>query len=161
MREQVDYRPLLQVTYALNYAMGGYDTWWWHFTQILLHVLVGLGIYALCRRIITLSGETAPDWIPLLAAVVFAIHPGASGVVNYLNARSTLLTDVFLLPALIAYMKPIEEDGYARPAWTTAAFFTLALFTKVEAVGALGAFLAYELWQRGQELGPAASLRAA
>lgn len=161
LREQVDYRPLLQVTYALNYAMGGYDIWWWHFTQILLHVLTGLGIYALCRRIITLSGETAPDWIPLLAAIVFAIHPGASGVVNYLNARSSLLTAVFVLPALIAYMKPIEEDGYARPAWTTAAFFTLALFTKVEAVGALGAFLAYELWQRGRELGPAASFGSA
>src|SRR4051812_3988582 len=37
LREQADYRPILQTTYALNYWLGGYDTWWWHFTQILLH----------------------------------------------------------------------------------------------------------------------------
>src|SRR6188474_787758 len=34
LREQADYRPILQVTQALNFAMGGLDTRWWHFTQI-------------------------------------------------------------------------------------------------------------------------------
>jgi tetratricopeptide (TPR) repeat protein len=151
LREQADYRPLLQVTYALDYRMGGYDMWWWHFTQIVLHALVTLGIYTLCRRILIMLGDPAPQGIALFAAIVFAIHPAASGVVNYLNARSSLLTAVFLLPALLAYMKPVEDDGYARPQWAAAAFYGLALFTKVEAIGALGAFWAFELWQRGRE----------
>jgi tetratricopeptide (TPR) repeat protein len=154
LREQADYRPILQVTQALNYAMGGYDTRWWHFTQIVLHVLVTIGIYFLCRRIIALSGERVPDWIPLIAAAVFAVHPGSSGVVNYLNARSSLLVAVLVLPALLAYMKPSDTGAYAKPAWWTAFFFALALFTKVEAVGALGAFLAFDVWQRRQESGP-------
>jgi tetratricopeptide (TPR) repeat protein len=154
LRDQVDYRPILQATYALNYAMGRYDTRWWHFTQIVLHVLVTIGIYFLCRRIIILSGERVPDWIPLAAAAVFAVHPGNSGVVNYLNARSSLLTAVFLLPALLAYMKPIDDAGYAKHAWRAAFFYALALLTKVEAVGVVGAFLAFDLWQRGREGGP-------
>jgi Tfp pilus assembly protein PilF len=160
VREQADYRPLLQVSYALNYWMGGYDTWWWHFTQILLHTLVTLGIYALCRRVLVIMRDPRPDGIAFVAALIFAIHPAASGVVNYLNARSSLLTAVFILPALLAYMKPIEEEEYARPQWLAALFYALALFTKVEAVGALGAFCAFELWQRGREAPAHGFLRA-
>ena len=150
-RDQVDYRPVLQVSYAINYWMGAYDSWWWHLTQIVLHALVALGVYALCRRVLVLAGHGSSDWIALLAGVFFVVHPTASGVVNYLNARSSLLTAVFLLPALLAYMKPIEGPGYARPAWAATGFYAFALFTKSEAIGALGAFWAYELWQRGRE----------
>lgn len=160
VREQADYRPLLQVSNALNYQMGRYDMWWWHFTQILFHTLVTLGIYALCRRVLVIMRDPRPDGIALFAAVIFAIHPVASGVVNYLNARSSLLTAVFLLPALLAYMKPIEEEGYARPQWRAALFYALALFTKVEAVGVLGALWAFELWQRGREAPTDGFLRA-
>ena len=165
VREQADYRPLLQATYALNFRMGGYDTWWWHFTQVLLHALVALGIYAFARRMLTLldvphSHQALPA---LLAAAVFAIHPAASGVVNYFNARSSLLTAALLLPALLAYMKPRAEDVYARPQWAAGAWLALALFTKVEAVGALGALWAFELWQRAREapgVGLARAVRA-
>ncbi|MGH7677102.1 MAG: tetratricopeptide repeat protein, partial [Gemmatimonadaceae bacterium] len=50
-------------------------------------------------------------------------------------------------------------SDYPQPQWTTAALFALALFTKVEAVGAIGAFWAFDLWQRGRE-NPVASLAA-
>ena len=196
LREQADYRPVLQLTYALNYRMGGYDTWWWHFTQIVLHVIVTLGIYALCLRLLVLIGtrtsaspavksaaksavtsdvSSAPTsvptsafssalssflTIPLIAAALFAVHPASSGVINYLNARSSLLTAAFLLPALLSYMGSADSDRYARPQWTAAVLYALALFTKVEAVGALGAFWAFDLWQRGREAPDASLLRA-
>ena len=150
-REQADYRPLLQATYALDYRLGGYDMWWWHFTQILLHALVTLGIYALCRRVLAMTTIPRAREIAFAAAAIFAVHPAASGVVNYLNARSSLLTAVFLLPALLAYMRPIEDPRFERPQWLAAAMYGLALFTKVEAVGLLGALWACELWQRGRE----------
>src|SRR5437867_2012471 len=151
VREQAEYRPILQVTYALNYWMGGYDTWWWHFTQILLHVAVTLGIYALCRRLLVMRRDPHPEHVAFIAAAIFAVHPAASGVVNYLNARSSLLTAAFLLPALLSYMTPVEDEAYARPQWRAAALYALALFTKVEAVGVLGAFWAFDLWQRARE----------
>src|SRR5262249_9782488 len=89
-REQADYRPVLQATYAMNYQMGEYDVWWWHFTQIVLHVLVSLGVYALCLRVISLmpseSRPRRPELIAFLGAAIVAVHPASSGVVNYLNA---------------------------------------------------------------------------
>lgn len=151
LREQADYRPVLQITYALNYAMGGYDTWWWHFTQVLLHALVSIGVFLFARRVLALLGQPTPARPALLAATIFAIHPAASGVVNYFNARSSLLTAAFLVPALLAYLSPRDDGGTARPRRLAGFWLALALFTKVEAVGALGAFWAFELWRRARE----------
>jgi len=153
VREQVDYRPVLQVSYALNYAINGYRMQNWHFTQILLHALVTVGLFLLCKRLLALGAGPPSDATAFVAAAVFAVHPASSGVVNYLNARSSLLTAAFLVPALLAYLKPVESAEYRRPQWTAALWYTLALFTKVEAVGALGALWAFELWQRGRETG--------
>jgi protein O-mannosyl-transferase len=151
LRANVDYRPVLQVTYALNFWMGGYDTKWWHLTQILLHAVCAIGIYFLCRRVLSQTPEAsipAINWaIPLAAALIFAVHPTASGVVNYLSARSSLLTAAFLLPALLLYMVPRGDPGYDRLPWAATLLFALALFTKVEAIAALGVCMLYEVWQ--------------
>lgn len=164
LREQADYRPVLQVSYALNYRMGGYETWWWHFTQVLLHAAVSIGVFAFARRVLALLGQSHPTAPALAAAVIFAIHPAASGVVNYFNARSSLLTAAFLLPALIAYLPARGERDTGQPRWYAAFWLALALFTKVEAVGALGAFVAFELWRRAHRtpgIGLFAAARAA
>jgi hypothetical protein len=152
LRANVDYRPVLQATYALNYRMGGYDTWWWHLTQILLHIVCAVGLYFLCRRVLLQSApgsEEGPDlrYVPLLAAVVFAIHPTASGVVNYLSARSSLLTAAFLLPSMLSYMGRPGEQRPARAPRLAVLLFTLALFTKVEAVGCLAVYFLFDVWQ--------------
>ena len=154
LRANVDYRPVLQVTYALNYWMGGYRTPWWHLTQILLHAVCAVSLYFLCRRILLLA-SSGPDperdarYVPLLAAVVFALHPTASGVVNYLSARSSLLTAAFLLPSMLCYIGPPGEQRPARAPWLAVLLFTLALFSKVEAVGCLAVYFLFEVWQTG------------
>jgi Tfp pilus assembly protein PilF len=155
LRAQVDYRPVLQVSYALNYWMGGYRVWWWHLTSIFLHFCCVLGLYALCLRVLREAfpeeGIPRRTTVAFAAALVFAVHPTASGVVNYLNARSSLLTDALLFPCLVLYMAPIVADRYRRTPWLSVVCFTVALFTKVEAVAVLGALLAYEVWQRAKE----------
>lgn len=163
LREHVDYRPILQATYALNYSLGGYDVPGWHATQIVFHLVVVLGIYALCLQILALrrdsherdastaTHEARPEFVALLAAVIVAVHPTSSGVINYLSARSSLLVAAFVLPALVIYLRTTGTPRYARPQYLAALLYGLALFTKVEAVGALGAFWAFDLWQRARE----------
>ncbi|MDH5526513.1 MAG: tetratricopeptide repeat protein [Nitrospirota bacterium] len=144
----VDYRPVLQVTYALNYWLGGYHMPWWHFTQILLHFLCAVGIYLLCRRVIALSEPEHSDgaWIPLAAGLLFALHPTASGVVNYLSARSSLLTAAFLLPSILLYMDSLEGPHNRLRRAMAALLYTLALFSKIEAVGCLAVYFMFEMW---------------
>ncbi len=152
LRAHADYRPVLQASYALNFWMGGYDTAWWHATQILLHFVCVVGLYLICKRILRQLPDSAPErhglaFVPMLAALVYALQPTASGVVNYLTARSSLLTAAFLFMSLVVYMVPREEERYRRTPWIATILFTFALFTKVEAIGCLAVFFLYEVWQ--------------
>jgi len=134
LRTNADYRPILQITYALNYAISGHEMWSWHLVQILLHVFNASCLMALTAFLLPrlLNGPTRHHhkWIPFVVGALFLIHPTASGVVNYLWARSTLLTTAFLLPTILCFIR-------GRNLWA-ALLYSLALFTKVEAVGCLG-----------------------
>ena len=136
LRANGDYRPILQVTYALNHSISGLDMWSWHLTQVMLHALNAVSLSVLTavllpRMVSNLSPEHT-RWISVFIGGVFLVHPTATGVVNYLWARSSLLTAAFLLPSIISFMTARYRMA--------AVLFTLALFTKIEAVAALGVF---------------------
>lgn len=149
LRSNIDYRPVLQITYALNYCISGYDTWSWHLLQILLHAVCALGLYTFCVRLMAQFeyGRRTAAWTAFIAALLFTLHPTASGVVNYLSARSSLLTAAFLLPAFCAYLRSPGHPHYRAASYGAAALYCLALFTKVEAVGALPVFFFYDVLQ--------------
>jgi tetratricopeptide (TPR) repeat protein len=146
-----DYRPVLQVTHALNYAISGYDTWSWHLTQILLHLVCVLGLYFLCRRLLHESYPDLPATehtsIPLVAALLFAVHPTTAGVINYLSARSSLLVAAFLLPSFVLYMRPRHHSSPSTFPVAAAVLYAFALFTKIEAIGGLAVYFLYEVMQ--------------
>ncbi|MCP4678838.1 MAG: hypothetical protein GY854_25790 [Deltaproteobacteria bacterium] len=85
------------------------------------------------------------SWVPFIAALFFAIHPTASGVVNYIWARSSLLVAAFLLPAFLLYLGPHREPRSKWSYWGAWILYTLALFTKVEAVAALAVLFFWEM----------------
>ncbi len=164
LKTNADYRPVLTLSYALNHAMGGYTMFGWHLAQVLLHFLCALGLYGVCRKLVReIAGgeaETLGAWIAFASALLFALHPTASGVVNYLAARSSLLTAAFLFGAVNAYMVPFDSERRGRTRWLAAVLFGLALFTKVEAIAGLGVFVLYEVWQRARASGGATSFPA-
>jgi hypothetical protein len=136
LRSNADYRPILQITHALNYAVSGHEMWSWHLLQIGLHVFNASCLMALTSfllpRMIHRPSTHQQEWIPFVVAACFVVHPTASGVVNYIWARSSLLTSAFLLPSMLYFMK----GNYRR----ASILYGLAIFTKIEAVGALGVF---------------------
>jgi Tfp pilus assembly protein PilF len=53
-------RPVAAFTFALNYAISGFDAWSYHLLNIAIHVLCGLALWGLLRR--TMEGvASAPD----------------------------------------------------------------------------------------------------
>ena len=150
----IDYRPVLQCSYALNYLISGYDTWSWHLVQIILHAVCAVSLYFLIIIIVRqfrCGNHTPTRWAALVTAGLFAIHPTGSGVVNYLSARSSLLTAAFLFLSFLRYMKPYESKRYKGVQAAAVVLFSLALFTKVEAVGALPVFFLYEILQAARK----------
>jgi len=145
LRTNVDYRPLLQTSYAVNYAISGYDVRGFRIANLLIHVVVSLSIFLLGRR---LFGSRAPFALPglspaagdaasLAAAVLFAVHPVGSGCVNYISARSSGLTAALVLPAVVAYLRALAAPPARGMRIVALLLFALAMLTKVEAVSLL------------------------
>jgi MYXO-CTERM domain-containing protein len=93
-------RPLLSLTWALNYALGGLTAWPYHLVNVLLHagnaaLLASLFLW-MARRWNRPQGEGAA----LLAACLFAASPMAAETVAYASSRSTALATFFGLATL-------------------------------------------------------------
>lgn len=145
LRTNVDYRPVLQASYALNHAISGYDVRGFRILNLLLHVAVSLSVFLLGRRLV---GTRAPFAVPgvapvagdaaaLAAAALFAVHPIGSGCVNYISARSSGLTAALVLPAVVLYLRALAAPPGRASRVGALAFYALALLTKVEAVSVL------------------------
>ena len=112
-------RPLVDFTYALNYAQNGYDTWWFHATNIGLHAATALVLYVLAQRTLRLpafADRYAERSLPIawIAAAIFVCHPLASETVAYVASRSEGLAGLFYLLTLLVYSVAITADDPSR-----------------------------------------------
>ena len=85
VRENVDVRPVLVVTYAVNYAMSGYSPWSYHVLNLIFHLLA--------------------------AALFFALAPLNTSAVDYMWARSALLCTLLYLGAFLALLRGRQVLG--------------------------------------------------
>jgi cytochrome c-type biogenesis protein CcmH/NrfG len=87
-------RPLVNLSLAFNYAYGGLDVTSYHVTNLALHMLVALALFGVVRRTIKSDG------LALAAALVWAVHPLASEVVNYTVQRTESMMALCYLTTL-------------------------------------------------------------
>ena len=99
------YRPIVSITLALDYWLGrGLIPRAFHVTQILLLVVTGVMLAALFFKILSSTGPSPwHRWSALVAATLFCIHTGNTQPVNYISARSELLSGIGVLGALLVY----------------------------------------------------------
>lgn len=108
-------RPLVDFTYALNYAQGEYDTWWFHATNVAIHIGTAAVLYLLALRTLRLPAfaERYAPWsqpIAWAAAAIFACHPLATETVAYVASRSEGLAGFFYLLTILMYAIAVSSE---------------------------------------------------
>jgi hypothetical protein len=111
----VGYRPVAAVSYSVDYVLGGLAAWPYRLTDLGLHALCGLLVYALYRRLV----PNLPNWGGLLASAIFLAHPLVSEVVPHLARRSYSLATAFALAALCVgtFPRPAFGGQRSRQEW--------------------------------------------
>ena len=99
------YRPVLLLTYGINYALGGYDVTGYHVFNVLIHICNSL----LLRAVVIGLGYSSGAG--LLAGVLFVVHPLTTEPVNYISSRSDSLAAMFYLGAFWCYMSWCLRDS--------------------------------------------------
>ena len=94
------YRPLAVLSFALDYKLWGLDTpAGWQLTNLLVHLGVTLGVYALARTL------GLARWAATLAAAVFTLHPAIVGTEPAIARRHDTLSALFFLGSVILLLR--------------------------------------------------------
>ena len=110
-------------TFALNFYLGGLDTFGYHLTNILIHILNGWLIFWLIRKTLMLprvratafapGAEQAPEaeavarraWtIAFFSALIWLVHPVQIQAVTYIVQRLASLSVLLVLISLALYL---------------------------------------------------------
>jgi len=105
------FRPITSASFAVNYAMSGYDTWSYHLVNIALHFINSLLVFLIISAVLRQAGREDPYYVSLFAALAFALHPIQTGAVTYISSRSVLLAGMFFLLAFYCFLRYRASDG--------------------------------------------------
>jgi len=138
--------PLNWISFGLDHAVWGMTPFGYHLTNLLLHATNAAVVYALASKLLLLS---LPERLTsdrmrvrvgaLVAALTFSLHPLRVESVAWVTERRDVLSGLFFLLAIWAYLKYCEArasaDGGGRwPYWAAVVLCGLALMSKVMAV---------------------------
>jgi tetratricopeptide (TPR) repeat protein len=118
-------RPLVNLTLAINYALGDTDsTWSYHAVNLAVHVLAGLMLFGIVRRTLLLPALRArlgrsANRLALAAALLWTVHPLQTDAVTYIIQRTELLMGLFYLLTLYCVIR--GASGRHRASWYAAA----------------------------------------
>jgi Flp pilus assembly protein TadD len=101
-RQTVEGRPILNLSFALNYAVGSTDVRVYHATNVLIHLAGALALLGLLRCTLRSPAcgrldETTVEGLALAVTVIWAVHPLQTSAVTYIVQRAESLMALFYL----------------------------------------------------------------
>jgi len=115
----VEGRPVVNITFAVNYALGGVNPWGYHALNLVIHILAGLTLFGIVRRTLLRPGMAkrfGADATPLALAIaaIWMLHPLQTEAVTYVAQRAESLMGFFYLLTLYCFIRGVESTKPGR-----------------------------------------------
>jgi protein O-mannosyl-transferase len=127
-------RPIVRLSFALNYAWGGLDVTGYHGFNIAVHIVCALLFFFLVRY--TLSRWGTGDWqrnafrVAFWSALIWALHPLNTGAVTYISARSESLMAMWYLATMLSAIQAHDLRHRFASSAAAVVFCALGMATK-------------------------------
>jgi protein O-mannosyl-transferase len=131
--------PLTWLSHMTDSQFFGMDSGWHHLTNVWLHALNALLLFAVLRRM------TGARWPSALVAFLFALHPLHVESVAWIAERKDVLSAFFCFLTLWFYAGYVKRPGVARYLAVVAAF-GLGLMSKPMLVTLPFVLLLLDVW---------------
>jgi tetratricopeptide (TPR) repeat protein len=155
LANQLEYLPVRDVSYAVDYALWGEDPSGFHLTNLVLYFLNVAVVYLMTLQLTPLlfsAGRAMPETkaaeVALFTALLFAVHPIHSEAVSFISCRNVLLSGLFFFMSCSFFLKHLGASGR----WFYAASLLccgLAIFSKATAVVLPGVLLLIAAFDAG------------
>src|SRR3954462_12502621 len=93
-------RPLVNLSFAVNYAIGGLAVRGYHVVNVALHLSSALLLFGIVRRTLRITrfregAGAIVDGTALAAALIWMVHPLQTDAVDYVTQRTELMMGLF------------------------------------------------------------------
>ena len=141
IEEEGHYWPLVYTTFWLEHKLWGFDPAGYHIVNVLLHLANTLLLWHLLRRL-TVSGA----WV---VVAVFAVHPLHVESVAWVIERKDVLSGLFYLAAVLAWMRFVEQPRPQVYVWPLT-LYAAGLLSKSIVITLPAALLIWHWWKQGR-----------
>jgi len=128
-------RPLLMLSYWVNFELSGRYSFSYHLLNLLIHLLNSFLVFLIAKRLLMRIQICAQrELAAMFVSALFLLHPIQTESVAYVAGRSELLSAFFFLSAFAIFLRDAPAGvGWPRSASITV-LFLCALATKEHAV---------------------------
>ena len=141
IEEEGHYWPLVYTTFWLEHKLWGFDPTGYHIVNVLLHLANTLLLWHLLRRL-----AVPGAWV---VAAVFAVHPLHVESVAWIIERKDVLSGLFYLAAVLAWLRFVEKPRVRWYAWSLV-LYAAGLLSKSIVVTLPAALLIGHWWKQGR-----------
>lgn len=111
-------RPVLNLSFALNYAIGGHAVGGYHVINTLIHVAAALVLFGIVRRTldrpqIDVTLRERASGLAFFVAALWAAHPLLTSAVTYISQRAESLMGLFYLLTFYCFVRGAERRSLA------------------------------------------------
>ena len=118
-----NWNPLTWLSHMLDYQMYGLNPKGHHLTNLILHILNTLALFALLNRL------TGRLWRSALVAAIFALHPLHVESAAWVSERKDVLSTFFFMGTILAYVFYVQKPTPGHYA-VVIVLFALGLMAK-------------------------------
>ena len=100
-------RPVANISFALNYYVGGYEVAGYHWVNLVIHTLAGVGLYYFLRLTLLLFPGRLTGyfrvpgvWLVFLVVGLWLVHPLQVQSVTYIVQRMNAMASLFFVGSL-------------------------------------------------------------
>lgn len=139
-----NWHPLTSISHMLDCQLYGLKAGGHHFTNVFLHTLAIVLLFLVFREM------TGALWRSAFVAALFAIHPLRVESVAWVAERKDVLSGVFFMLTLGAYLRYVRKPSLARYA-TMSILFACGLMSKPTLVPVPFVLLLLDYWPLKRE----------
>lgn len=137
------YRPLVNLSYWIDFQLWGIEPSFMHLENVLLHLLNVILVFQITALIPAASKHRS---LPYVAAILFGLHPINSEPVNWIAGRTDVFAGTFVLLAVYLLIRALLDHSSRLALMSFVAAF-VGMLTKETAIMFIpAAFLVIVYW---------------
>jgi tetratricopeptide (TPR) repeat protein len=136
------YRPMVSVSYLLDFMIWGHQPFGYHLSVLLAHLLNTALVFLLAHSLVR-DKKPPYTFLPIIVASFFAVHPVHAEAVAWIAGRNDVFCTTFILSSVLLYIR-FRRTGKEWIFGLSMLFFFFSLLTKEMAAGMALLFPLYD-----------------